>query len=98
VWDHASDGLVEDTGGSTEVEWTTAGRVVTGDLAEVGVVLDCSGGQYGRTSSILRYADVDVRFARKNSPEMLRASQRTTTIFCPFRSCLATVLARRPSK
>jgi hypothetical protein len=25
--------------------------------------------------------DLDVRFARKNSPEMLRASQRTTTIF-----------------
>jgi hypothetical protein len=43
VWDHASDGLVEDTGGSTEVEGTTAGRVVTGNLAEVGMVLDCAG-------------------------------------------------------
>ena len=40
----------------------------------------------------------DVRFARKNSPEMFRASQRTTTIFCPLSSCLATVLARRPSR
>jgi hypothetical protein len=29
---------------------------------------------------------------------MLRASHRTTTIFWPLRSCLATVLARRPSK
>ena len=41
---------------------------------------------------------VDVRFARKNSPEMLRASQRTTTIFWPLSSCFATVLARRPSR
>lgn len=39
-----------------------------------------------------------VRFARKNSPEMLRSSQRTTTIFWPLRSCLATMLARRPSR
>lgn len=39
-----------------------------------------------------------VRFARKNSPDMFRASQRTTTIFCPLSSCFATVLARRPSR
>lgn len=66
VGNHASDGLVEDTRGSTEVEGTcqqgqtccstarercrvssegrmltTAGGVVSGHLAEVGVVLDC---------------------------------------------------------
>lgn len=41
---------------------------------------------------------IDIRLARKNSPEMLRASHRTTTTFCPFNSCFATVLARRPSK
>lgn len=40
----------------------------------------------------------DVRLARKNSPEMLIASQRTTTIFWPLRSCLATVEARRPRR
>lgn len=40
----------------------------------------------------------NVRFALKNSPEMLSDSQRTTTIFCPFSSCLATVLARRPRR
>ena len=40
--DHASDGLVEDAGGRAEVKGATAGRVVTGDFAEVGVVLDCS--------------------------------------------------------
>lgn len=39
--DHAADGLVEDARGSTEVERTTASGVVTGDLAEVGSVLDC---------------------------------------------------------
>jgi hypothetical protein len=41
---------------------------------------------------------VNVHLARKNSPEMFRASQRTTTIFCPLSSCLATVLARRPRR
>ena len=41
---------------------------------------------------------VDVRFARKNSPEMLSCSQRTTTTFWPFRSCFATVEARRPRR
>lgn len=41
VGDHATDGLVEDAGGSAEVEGTTTGRVETGHLAEVGVVLHC---------------------------------------------------------
>ena len=41
---------------------------------------------------------VDVRLARKNSPEMFRASQRTTTTFWPLRSCLATIEARRPRR
>lgn len=41
---------------------------------------------------------LNVRFARKNSPEMLRASHLTTTIFWPLSSCLATVLARRPRR
>lgn len=40
----------------------------------------------------------DIHFARKNLPEMLRASQRTTTIFWPFSSCFATVLAKRPKR
>lgn len=40
VRDHATDGLVEDAGGSAEVERATAGRVETGHLAEVGVVLE----------------------------------------------------------
>ena len=40
VGDHATDSLVEDARGSAEVEGTTASRVVTGHLAEVGVVLD----------------------------------------------------------
>ena len=69
VRDHATDGLVEDSGGSAEVEgtcelltgclrWkavgielTTAGGVVSGHLAQVGVVLDCftiSGLLFGR--------------------------------------------------
>lgn len=38
---HASDGFVEDTRGGSEVEWTTAGWVVSGDLAEVGMILHC---------------------------------------------------------
>jgi hypothetical protein len=41
VRDHSAHGLVEDARRSAEVEGTTTGRVVTGDLAEIGVVLDC---------------------------------------------------------
>jgi hypothetical protein len=40
VGNHAANGLVEDTSGSTEVEGTTTGRIVPSDLSEVGVVLD----------------------------------------------------------
>lgn len=39
MWDHASDGLVEDSGWGSEMEWTASGWVVSGDLSEVGVVL-----------------------------------------------------------
>ena len=41
VGDHTADGLVEDAGGSAEVEGTTTGGVETSHLAKVGVVLDC---------------------------------------------------------
>lgn len=41
VWDHASYGLVEDAGRGAEMEWTASGRVVSSDLSQVGVVLDC---------------------------------------------------------
>ena len=39
VGNHAADSLVEDAGGSAEVEGTTTSGVETGHLAEVGVVL-----------------------------------------------------------
>lgn len=39
MWHHPSDSLVEDTGGSSEVEGTAASGIVSGDLAEVGMVL-----------------------------------------------------------
>jgi hypothetical protein len=89
---------------------TSSGWVVSGHLSEVGMVLYyisilISFGLHLRPSfpystglDFERVQGVDIRFARKNSPEMLRASQRTTTIFWPFKSCLATVLASRPSK
>lgn len=48
VGNHATDGLVEDSGGSTEVEGTTTGRVETGGLAEVGVVLELSAEELAR--------------------------------------------------
>jgi hypothetical protein len=41
MWDHASDGLVENTGWCAEMEWTTSGGIVSGHLSEVGMVLDC---------------------------------------------------------
>ncbi len=41
VWDHASDGLVEDASWGTEMERTASGGVVSGYLSEVCMVLDC---------------------------------------------------------
>ena len=43
VGDHAADSLVEDSGGSAEMEGTTTGGVVSGHLAQVGVVLHYEG-------------------------------------------------------
>lgn len=51
-----------------------------------------------RLEALAGHVWYNVRFARKNSPEMLRASQRTTTTFWPLRSCLATMEARRPRR
>ena len=43
VRNHATDGLVEDTAGCAEMEGTASGGVVSSDLSEVGMVLDCRG-------------------------------------------------------
>ena len=39
-----------------------------------------------------------LRLFLKKGPDMLSSSQRTTTTFCPFRICLATMEARRPRR
>jgi len=46
--DHATDSLVEDTGGSAEVEGTAAGGVVPGHLAKIGMVLELSAEELAR--------------------------------------------------
>lgn len=81
MWDHTSDGLVEDTGRGAEVEWTTTSWVESSDLAEVCMVLDCNSGRVSDSVGLLRSILENVRLARKNSPEMLSASHLTTTIF-----------------
>ena len=43
MWDHASDGLVEDAGWGSEVERTASGWVVSCHFSEVGMILDCAG-------------------------------------------------------
>jgi len=48
VGDHTTDGLVEDSGRSAEVEGTTTGGVVSGDLSEVGVVLELGAEELSR--------------------------------------------------
>jgi hypothetical protein len=52
MWDHASDGLVEDTGRCAEVERTASSGVVSGHLSKVCMVLDWREkiGQYGLSS------------------------------------------------
>jgi hypothetical protein len=114
VRDHATDGAPEHLGRRTVVPWTTARRVETGLFAEESLVLHyvrsrvsirAAGSISSSVGSLVRIRRVlgpgglvDVRLARKNSPEMLSCSQRTTTTFWPFRSCLATVEARRPRR
>jgi len=39
MWNHATDGLVEDAGRSPEMEGATSGRVETSDFSEVCMVL-----------------------------------------------------------
>jgi hypothetical protein len=46
VRNHAADGLVENARRGTEVEGTTTGRVETGGLAEVGMVLQLSAEEF----------------------------------------------------
>ena len=65
VGDHATDSLVEDSGGSAEVEGTTAGGVVTGDLSEVGVVLEL------RTEELAR----DVKSLTADNNNLLAAQE-----------------------
>ena len=48
VGNHATDGLVEDAGGSAEVEGTTTSGVVSGDLAHVGGKLELSAEELAR--------------------------------------------------
>lgn len=64
VGDHATDGLVEDSGRSTEVERTSAGGVVSGDLSEVGVVLELRAEELARDVESLA-ADDDNLLAAK---------------------------------
>ena len=105
VRDHATDCTPEHLGWGAVVPWAAAFGVVAGLLAEEGLVLYCSSWR-SYVSRCSRWvgdggfavSGGDIRLALKNSPEMLRASQRTTTIFWPLRSCLATVLARRPRR
>lgn len=65
VGDHATDSLVENSGGSAEVEGTTASGVVTGDLSEVGVVLEL------RTEELAR----DVKSLTADNNNLLAAQE-----------------------
>ena len=65
VGDHATDGLVEDAAGGAEVEGTTAGRVVTGHLAEVGVVLQLGAEELAGHVEVLATDDNDLLAGEK---------------------------------
>ena len=63
------------------------------------MVLDCEVVSFAMSEASTTGEDPSYsRLARKNSPEMFSASARTTTIFWPFNSCLATMLAKRPRR
>ena len=42
MWYHSSDGLVENSGGSTEVEGAATSGIESSDFSEIGLVLHCS--------------------------------------------------------
>jgi len=65
VGDHATDGLVEDSGRSAEVEGTTTGGVVSGDLSEVGVVLELGAEELSRDVEGLTADDNDLLTAKE---------------------------------
>lgn len=65
VGDHATDGLVEDSGRSTEVERTSAGGVVSGDLSEVGVVLELRAEELARDVESLATDDNNLLAAKE---------------------------------
>jgi hypothetical protein len=60
VGDHATDSLVEDSGGGAEVEGTPAGGVVSGHLAQVGVVLELRAEELARDVQSLAADDDDL--------------------------------------
>lgn len=60
VGDHASDRLVEDSGGGTEVERTTSGGVVSGHLSQVGMVLELRSEELARDVEGLAADDDDL--------------------------------------
>jgi hypothetical protein len=62
---HTTDGLVEDSGGSAEVEGTTAGGVVTSDLSEMGVVLELRTEELSRDVEGLAADDNDLLTAKE---------------------------------
>lgn len=65
VRDHATDGLVEDSGRSTEVERTSTGGVVSGDLSEVGVVLELRAEELARDVESLATDDNNLLAAKE---------------------------------
>lgn len=65
VGDHATDGLVEDSGGGTEVEGTSAGGVVSGHLSKVGVVLELRAEELARDVERLAADNNDLLTAKE---------------------------------
>lgn len=111
VGNHTADGLVEDARRGAEVEGSAKG-VEPVTLPEVRMVLDCIVLNNVRCQilandhfPVCMYGYVGIRggggYTRlflKNSPEMFKSSHLTTTTFWPLRSCLATMLAKRPRR
>ena len=90
VRDHTADRTVEDARRSALVERSALLRVDQVLLVQEGVVT--------KLKSSAPACSRELTFMRKNEPETLISSHRTTTIFCPESACFATMLANRPSR
>ena len=78
-------------------------HVLSAELSILGAVPDHfnynkRNGAVRKSAKIINYASTNQTTVHSQEPEMHISSHRTMAIFCPARSSLATILAKRPRR